>query len=98
MTQNAAGDSFGQPQFSRDAIEQFQIITNRFDATLGRPMQVQVNAQTKAGTNQFHGTGYGNFRNDAFNASDPVAHKLLPFSDQQYGGTAAGTIKLDSLC
>ena len=97
MTQNAAGDSFGQPQFSRDAIDQFQIITNRFDATLGRSMQVQVNAQTKAGTNQFHGTGYGYFRNDAFNASDPVAHKVLPFSDQQYGGTVGGPINRDKL-
>src|SRR5260370_28941325 len=97
MTHNAAGDSFGQPQFSRDAIDQFEIITNRFDATLGRSMQVQVNAQTKAGTNQFHGTGYGYFRNDVFNASDPVAHKVLPFSDQQYGGTVGGPIKHDKL-
>jgi hypothetical protein len=97
MTQNAAADSFGQPQFSRDAIDQFQIITNRFDATLGRSMQVQVNAQTKAGTNQYHGSGYGYFRNDVFNASDPVAHKVLPFSDQQYGGTVGGPIKRDKL-
>jgi len=48
---------------------------------------MQVNVQTKSGTNQFHGTLYDYFRNDAFNAADPVAHKVLPFSDQQFGGT-----------
>jgi hypothetical protein len=97
MTQNAASDAFGEPQFSRDAIDQFQIITNRFDATMGRSLQVQVNAQTKAGTNQYHGTGYGYFRNDAFNAADSVAHRVLPFSDQQYGGTFGGPIVREKL-
>ena len=56
-----------------------------------------MNAQTKAGTNQFHGSGYGYFRNDAFNASDSVAHRVLPFSDQQYGGTVGGPIHRDKL-
>ena len=92
VTQNAAGTGFGQPQYSQDAIDQFQIITNRFDATAGRSSRVQVNVQTKAGTEQFHGTAYGYFRNDAFNASDPVSHTVLPFSDQQYGGTIGGPI------
>lgn len=97
MTQNAAGDSFGEPQYSQDAIDQFQIVTNRFDATAGRSSRLQVNVQTKAGTNQFHGTLYGYFRSDAFNASDPVAHKVLPFSDQQFGGTVGGPILHDKL-
>ncbi len=97
VTQNAAADSFGEPQYSQDAIDQFQIITNRFDATLGRSSRVQVNVQTKSGTNQFHGTLYGYFRNDAFNADDSVAHKLLPFSDQQFGGTVGGPILKDKL-
>ena len=92
VTQNAAGDSFGEPQYSQDAIDQFQIITNRFDATLGRSSRMQVNVQTKAGTDSLHGTLYGYFRNDAFNAADSVAHKVLPFSDQQFGGTIGGPI------
>jgi len=96
-TQNLAADSFGQPQFSRDAIDQYQIITNRFDATMGRALQIQINAQTKAGSNDFHGTAFGYFRSDTFNASDPVAHKVLPFSDQQVGGTIGGPIKKDRL-
>jgi hypothetical protein len=97
VTQNSAGDSFGEPQYSQDAIDQFQIITNRFDATLGRSSRIQVNVQTKSGSNQFHGTLYGYFRNSDFNASDPVAHKVLPFSDQQFGGTFGGPILKEKL-
>ena len=97
VTQNSAGDSFGEPQYSQDAIDQFQIITNRFDATLGRSSRIQVNVQTKSGTNKYHGTLYGYFRNSDFNGSDPVAHKLLPFSDQQFGGTVGGPILKDKL-
>jgi hypothetical protein len=97
VTQNSAADTFGEPQYSQDAIDQFQIITNRFDATLGRSSRIQVNVQTKSGTNQFHGTLYGYFRNSEFNADDSVAHKLLPFSDQQFGGTIGGPILKDKL-
>lgn len=97
VTQNTADQSFGQPQYSRDAMDQFQIITNRFDATLGRSAQLQLNAQTKAGTDTLHGSAYGYFRDDVFNASDPIAHKVLPFSDKQYGGTIGGPILKDKL-
>jgi hypothetical protein len=97
VTQNSAGTSFGQPIFSDDAIDQYQIITNRFDATMGRSSRLQVIVQTKSGTNALHGTLFGYFRNDAFNASDPVAHKVLPFSDQQFGGTIGGHILKNKL-
>ena len=40
-----------QPRYSRDAIAEFQFISNRFDATQGRSSGVQVNAITKSGTN-----------------------------------------------
>ena len=39
------------PRYSRDAIAEFEFIANRFDATQGRSMGVQVNAVTKSGTN-----------------------------------------------
>ncbi len=97
VTQNSAADAFGEPQYSQDAIDQFQIITNRFDATLGRSARMQVNVQTKSGTNAYHGTLYGYFRNSDFNAADSVAHKVLPFSDQQFGGTFGGPILKEKL-
>jgi hypothetical protein len=97
LTQNNSGSSNGQPRFSQDAIAEFQIITNRFDATQGRSLRIQLNAQTKAGTNGFHGTAFGYFRNDKFNAADFVSKTVLPYSDQQYGGTVGGPILHDKL-
>lgn len=105
VSQDTAGSSFGQPRFSQDAISQFQIITNRFDATLGRSAGVYVNAQSKSGTNVLHGGAFGYFRNDVLDAPDPIATNpltgkkpyTLPFSDQQYGGTLGGPIRHDQL-
>src|SRR5216683_1870139 len=103
VTQDTADASFGQPRFSPDAISQFQIITNRFDATLGRSSGVYVNVQSKTGTNQIHGSTFGYFRNSAFNAGDPILKAqgnpipITPLSDQQYGGTIGGPIRKEKL-
>jgi hypothetical protein len=102
-SQDSVGSSFGQPRFSQDAISQFQIITNRFDATDGRSAGVYVNVQTKSGVNQMHGGGFGYFRNAVFDASDPIlkldgaATTRTPFADEQYGGTFGGAIRKDKL-
>jgi hypothetical protein len=97
LSQDSVGSSFGQPKVSQDAISQFQIITNRFDATAGRSAGVYVNVQTKTGGNQMHGSAFGYFRNSFFNASDPITGKVLPFSDEQYGGTLGGPVRKDKL-
>ena len=46
VTQNTGGGlgAFGQPRFSRDAIGEFEFVSNRFDASQGRSSGVQVNA------------------------------------------------------
>jgi hypothetical protein len=97
FSQDSVGSSFGQPHISQDAISQFQIITNRFDATSGRSAGIYVNVQTHTGANQMHGGGFGYFRNSFFNASDPIAKKILPFADEQYGATLGGPIKKDKM-
>ena len=108
VSQDSVGSSFGQPHFSQDAISQFQIVTDRFDATSGRSAGIYVNVQTKTGTNSMHGGGFGYFRNSYFNSADPIvkyqvnhlgstANPVLTFSDQQYGGTLGGAIKKDKL-
>lgn len=97
VSQDTAGSSFGQPRFSQDAITQFQIITNRFDATLGRSAGVYVNSQSKSGQDVMHGGFFGYFRNDALNASDPISKTVLPFSDQQFGGTLGGPIRKNKM-
>jgi len=97
ISQKLASSSFGQPAFSRDAIAEFQIATNQFDITQGRSAGIQVQAVSKSGTNTPSGSLYGFFRNDAFNAPDPVSHTVLPFSDQQAGGTLGGPVVLNRL-
>jgi Carboxypeptidase regulatory-like domain len=89
--------AFGQPVFSRDAIAEFQLITNQFDVSQGRSEGEQVNIITRSGTNDLHGTGYGNFRRDAFDASDFVSHTVLPYAQTIFGGTIGGPIVKDKL-
>ena len=84
-----------QPRFSRDAIAEFQFISNRFDATQGRSAGVQVNAITRSGSNRFSGTFGGYFRDSRWNAEDPVLLRVLPGSEQQYSVTAGGPIITD---
>jgi outer membrane receptor protein involved in Fe transport len=86
-----------QPMYSRDSIAEFQFISNRFDATQGRSAGVQVNAITKSGTNQLSGSFGGYFRDDNFNAADPVLGRVIPFSNQQYSTTVGGPIVTDKL-
>ncbi|MQA29462.1 MAG: hypothetical protein GEU82_06435 [Luteitalea sp.] len=99
ITNKVAGtNSFGQPGLSREAIAEYQIITNLFDITQGRSVGVQVQAISRAGTNINTGSLYGYFRSDQFNAGDFVAknadgsRQVLPFSNQQIGASFGGPI------
>jgi hypothetical protein len=96
ITQNIQ-NGFGMPRFSKDAIAEFELVANRFDATQGRSSGVQVNAVTKSGTNRFLGTAAGYFRNDVFNAADPINKTVLPYSDEQLSFTFGGPVIKDRL-
>ena len=87
----------GQPLYSRDAIAEFQFISNRFDATQGRSSGVQVNAVSKSGTNSVTGLFGGTFRNSDWNAEDHVLNRVLPFSNQQLSSAVGGPIVRDRL-
>jgi len=91
VTQNQTG-GFGQPKFSRDAIAEFEFVSNRFDATQGGSSGTLVNAITKSGTNSFAGTFSGYFRDDNFVGKDFIQDRVLPYSDQQYSWTGGGPI------
>ena len=86
-----------QPRYSRDAIAEFEITTNRFDATQGRTMGMSVNAITKSGTNSMSGTMAGYFRHDGLNGKDFIQDRVLPYQNQQYSGTFGGPILLDRI-
>jgi len=87
----------GQAKYSSDSIAEFQFVSNRFDATMGRSSGVQVNAITKSGTNQLTGLVRGNFRDSRFNASNPVLNRVEPIKNQQYSFTLGGPIVKDKL-
>jgi carboxypeptidase family protein len=89
------GAGWGQPRFSRDAIAEFEFVSNRFDATQGRSSGVQVNAVTKSGTNSYAGTTSGYFRDDKLNAKDFIVGRVLPYSNQQVSATLGGPLKRD---
>ena len=95
VTQVIVPTTFGNPKYSRDAIAEFQLVTNRFDATQGRSSGIQVNAITKSGTNTFTGTTGAYFRDDALNAADHITGTVLPYSDQQISNTLGGPIRKD---
>jgi hypothetical protein len=97
IKQNDISAGAGEPHFSREAIAEFQIVTNLFDVTQGRSAGVQVQAISKSGTNTMSGVAYGYFRNDKFNAADPVANKVLPYSNQQAGGAFGGPVVKDKI-
>lgn len=78
-----------------DAVEEFRVITNTFDAEYGRNSGSVVNVITKSGTNQFHGDVYEYFRNtvlDAKGYGDPFTPQL---NQNQFGATFGGPIKKD---
>jgi len=91
------GTGDDQPKYSRDAIAEFELISNRFDATQGRSAGLQVNAITKSGTNTPSGSLGGYFRNDRFNAADAIQQRVLPYSNQQLSGTFGGPIRKDRI-
>ena len=86
-----------QPGFSRDAIAEFEVVANRFDATQGRSQGMIVNAITKSGTNAYAGTFGGYFRHDRFNAKDFITNRVLPYSNQQVSTTFGGPIRRDRI-
>jgi hypothetical protein len=95
ITQQVAGSGFGQPKFSREAIAEFQVVTNLFDITQGRSLGIQVQAISRSGTNNYDGSVYGYFRDDKWNAKDFIANRALPYANQQIGGAVGGPLVKD---
>ena len=90
---DAAGLS-GIP-YGVDAVDQFQVVTSGGQAELGRALGGYVSVVTRSGTNAVHGTTYGFFRDDAFNAANALSKTKLPMDQQQYGASLGGPVSRD---
>lgn len=85
---------------SQEAIQEFQIATNRFSAQQGRSGSSVINVVTKQGTNEVHGSGSFYFRNDDLQGLPATFDRRLnetpPFDRQQYAFAIGGPIKKDT--
>ena len=95
ITYEGGGLGNVQARYSRDAIAEFEYVSNRFDASQGRSQGVQINAVTKSGTNNYAGSFGAYFRDDRFNAADHIVGYVLPYSNQQVSATHGGPIMRD---
>jgi hypothetical protein len=78
-----------------DAVEEFRVITNTFDAEYGRNSGSVVNVITKSGGNTFHGNLYEYFRNTILDARTYPDTTRPQLNQNQFGGTFGGPIKKD---
>jgi hypothetical protein len=79
-----------------DAIQEFSVVTGNPAADYGKTSGGVINAVTRAGTNQIHGSAYEFLRNsalDARNFFDPAT--VPPFKRNQFGGSIGGPIQKD---
>lgn len=83
-----------------DAVEEFRVETNALKAEFGQTSGGVINVVTKMGGNEFRGSLYEFFRNDALDARNAFATQPDPRTGRikqvlrynQYGGTVGGPV------
>jgi hypothetical protein len=81
--------------YGLDVVNEFQVVTSGGQAELGRALGGYVNMVTKSGTNMLRGDLYGYFRNQRFNAANPLSNAKLPSTQAQTGASLGGPIRHD---
>jgi hypothetical protein len=79
-----------------DALREFQVLTSGYSAEYGHAGGAVINAVTKSGTNQIHGTAFEFLRNSVLDARNffDMSSKL-PFRRNQFGGSLGGPLIKD---
>ncbi|WP_299555816.1 TonB-dependent receptor [Seonamhaeicola sp.] len=87
------GQTSAQP-ISLDAIDQIQVTTAPYDVTLSGFTGASVNAVTKSGTNEFHGTVYGFYRDETMTGKKIRGEEVTrpDLNQTQYGVSIGGPI------
>jgi len=80
---------------SVDSIAEFKVETSNYSSEFGRSGGAVINASTKSGTNQLHGSAWEFLRNDAIDARNyfesPDSPKA-PYKQNQFGATLGAPI------
>jgi len=82
-----------------DGIQEFSVLTSNYTAEYGRTSGAVINAITKSGVNDFHGTAFLFDRDKVFDAKnyfDP-AGPISPFRRVQFGASGGTAIIKDKL-
>lgn len=86
-------------QLPLEAVQEFNISTQRFSAANGRSEGAAINLITKSGTNDYHGSLFLFARDTSMDANDYFSKQsgspTASYSRQQYGGSFGGPIKKD---
>jgi hypothetical protein len=86
--------------FSLDAVEQFSISLTPYDVRQSGSAGAYINAVSKSGTNEFHGTIYDIFTDSNWQGPDkfgPNRNQRTPLKERTYGFTLGGPIIPDKL-
>ncbi len=78
-----------------DAIAEFRILTHTANAEFGHSTGSTTNIITRSGTNDYHGTVWDFFRNNAMDAKSFFADSVEPLHRNQFGGVFGGPIEKD---
>jgi hypothetical protein len=75
-----------------DAVQEFRVETNNYEAEYGRFGSGVINVITRSGTNKLHGSLFEFYRNDKLNATPWQANSKPPLHRNQFGATLGGPI------
>jgi outer membrane receptor protein involved in Fe transport len=96
QTTGRTGTGRNPYSFSEDAVQEFQVNTNGYNAEIGRAGGGVINVITKSGTNEFHGAAFEFFRDKGLNANSWENNKnnrpKRAYHFNQFGGNLGGPI------
>lgn len=80
-----------------DSLQELKVTTSNYDAEFGSVAGALMQATTRSGTNQWHGTGFEYLQNNIFNSANPFTGANPPIRWNQFGGSLGGPIKKNKL-
>jgi hypothetical protein len=93
-TSGQAGASANAKSIPLDAVKEYQVLLSPFDVRQGSFGGMLINAVTKSGTNEWHGTVYGDSRSQSLTRSQPY---LSAYKSQHVSASLGGPLMKDKL-